>query len=125
MATFKLDEGSGCIARFAGADLSDKLYYLCKMGTDERVVLCGDGEAPLGVIYEDGAENAPVSVQVNGIAKVIAGATFSGGVKVASDGDGKAVLATTGEFAIGIALEDAGAANQIVSVQLTQPGRVA
>lgn len=113
------------VAQNAGADLSAKLFYLCKVDTDEDIILAGDGEAVLGVIREAAASGSPVSVQVAGFAKVIAGATFNAGVKVASDSDGKAVLATSGEYAFGMAMQAAGAANEIVTVLLIQYGRVA
>lgn len=113
------------IAQNAGADLSAKLYYLAKVDTDEDIVLCGDGELALGVIREAAVADKPVTVQVAGFAKVIAGAAFNAGVKVASDANGKAVLATTGEFAVGMAMQAAGAANEIVTILIMQPGRVA
>jgi hypothetical protein len=124
MATEKYVE-SLSYARNAGADLSEKLHYLAKIDTDDDVVLAGDGEAVLGVIWEAAEENDPVTVQFGGIAKVYAGATFNAGVKVASNGSGQAVLASTGEFAFGIALESADAIGQIVSVALVPQGRVA
>ena len=113
------------LAQNAGADLSAKLYYIAKVDTDEDIILAGDGEAALGVIREGNIADKPVTVQTGGVAKVIAGAAFNAGVLVASDNAGKAVLATTGEYAIGMALQAAGAANEIVSVRLGPYGRVA
>lgn len=113
------------VAQNAGADLSGKLFHIAKVDTDGDIVLAGDGQAALGVIREAAAENKPVTVQYGGIAKVIAAATFDAGVLVASDGNGQAVLATTGEYAIGMAMEACEGANQIVSVRLGPYGRVA
>lgn len=112
-------------AQNAGADLSAKLFYLCRVDTDEDIILAGDGERVLGVIREAAVADKPVTVQYGGVAKVSAGAAFSAGVLLASDTNGQAVLATTGEFAIGIALQAAGAQHEIVSVALLQCGRVA
>lgn len=113
------------IAQNAGADLSAKLYFIAKVDTDEDIILCGDGQAALGVIREAAAQDSPVTVQTGGVAKVSAGAAFNAGVLVASDGNGQAVLATSGEYAIGMALQAAGAQNEIVSVRLGPYGRVA
>lgn len=112
-------------AQAAGADLSAKLYYIAKVDTDEDIILCGDGQAALGVIREGATAGNPVTVLTGGIAKVIAGASFNAGVLVASDGNGKAVLATTGEYAIGMALTASGGDGEIVSVRLGPYGRVA
>lgn len=113
------------IAQNAGADLSEKLFFLARVDTDEDIVLAGDGERVLGVIREAADQNKPVTIQFGGIAKVSAGASFSAGVLVASDVNGQAVLATTGEYAFGMALQAAGAQNEIVSVVLLPYGRVA
>jgi len=112
-------------AQNAGADLSAKLFYIAKVDTDEDIVLCGSGEAALGVIREANVQDKPVSIQTGGIAKVSAGAAFNAGVMVASDGNGQAILATTGMYSIGMALTAAGAQHEIVSVRLGPYGRVA
>src|SRR5688500_15987034 len=114
MATFKLGM---TIARMAGENLSDKLYYIAKLNSTEEVVLCGDGEAMLGVIHESAAEGKPVSVQVDGAAKVIAAGNITSGGRVASDNAGKAVAAASGDYTLGIAMETA-VANQIFEVML-------
>lgn len=112
-------------AQNAGADLSAKLYYIVKVDTDEDIILCGSGQAALGVIREGNIANKPVTVIYGGIAKVSAGAAFNAGVLVMSDANGQAILATTGSYAIGMALQAAGAQNEIVSVRLGPYGRVA
>lgn len=112
------------IALNAGADLSAKLFFIVKVNTDENAVLAGAGEASLGVIREAAAQNAPVTVQTGGFAKVSAGAAFNAGVLVASDANGQGVLATSGQYAIGMAMQAAGAQNEIVSVRLGPYGKV-
>lgn len=113
------------VAQNAGADLSAKLFFIAKVDTDEDIILAGDGEASLGVIREAAVQDKPVTIQFGGIAKVIAGAAFNAGVLVASDGNGKAKLAVTGNYAIGMAMQAAGGADEIVSVRLGPYGRVA
>ena len=111
-------------ARNAGADLSAKLFHLAKVDTDADLVLAGDGEAVAGVITEAAAADSPVTIQYGGIAKVVCGGSITAGAKVASDANGQAVLATTGEFAVGMALE-AGASGRVIAVMLREYGRVA
>ena len=113
-------------ARNAGADLSDKLYYLAKVDTDGDIILASAGtDSVLGAISETAAQDHPVTVQFGGIAKVIAGAAITAGARVTSDGNGKAVSTTTaGDRVCGIALWAAGAANEIIPVALV-PGHIA
>lgn len=113
------------IAQNAGADLSNKLHFFAKVDLDEDIILCGAGQPALGVIRETAAIDTPVTVQVTGFAKVIAGAAFNAGVMVASDANGAAVLATSGQFAVGMSMQAAGAANEIVTILIMQYGRVA
>ena len=113
------------IAQNAGADLSAKVFFIAKVDTDEDIILCGAGQAALGVIREADVQDRPVTIQFGGIAKVSAGAAFNAGVLVMSDTNGQAVLATTNNYAIGMAMQAAGGANEIVSVRLGPYGRVA
>jgi len=93
-------------ARNAGADLSAGLHKLAKIDTDGDLVLAGAGEAIAGNIYEAAAQNAPVTVQVDGIGKCEAGGTITAGQLIASDASGLGVNAgSAGDYAIGIALE--------------------
>ena len=108
-------------ARNAGADLSEKLHYFAKVDTDGDIVLCGDGEAALGVIYEAAAENKPVTVQFGCIGKVIAGGAITAGNRIASDAEGKAVAAAVGDFEVGTALYSADAGDLVAFAFI--PGR--
>ena len=113
------------IAQAAGADLSAKTYFCATLDTSGNIVLAGDGVPVLGVIREGNTSGKPVTVLTGGVAKVSAGASFNAGVMVASDANGQVVLATTGEYSIGMALEASGGINEIVSVRLGPYGRVA
>jgi len=93
-------------ARNAGADLSGDLHKFAHINTDGDLVLAGAGELIAGTIYEAAAQNAPVTVQVDGIGKVEAGGSITAGQLLASDGSGLAVNAgSAADFGIGIALE--------------------
>jgi hypothetical protein len=115
--------GLALYARNAGADLSAKVFYLAKVDTDGDIILATSGAHGIGVIVEANVENKPVTVQCDGIAKVILGAQTSAGVRVGADSNGKAVAATHGEFEFGTLLTG-GNSGDIVTM-LLQPGRAA
>lgn len=112
-------------AQNAGADLSAKLYYLCKIDTDGDIILAAAGtDHVFGVIREGNTADKPVTVQFGGIGKVIAGGTIVAGDRLTADANGKAVATTTaGNKVIGVALMSA-SANEIFSFAF-QPGHVA
>lgn len=109
-------------ARPAGADLSDKLYYLAKLSSSETFVLAGLGEAAFGAITEGAVSAKPVSVQYGGIAKVKAGAAIAAGAEVQSDASGKAITATNTGYVVGKALQQAAADGEIIAVALVHGG---
>lgn len=108
-------------ARNAGADLSTSLNLLAHVDTDGDLVLAGAGEHAIGTIIEGAVADKPATVQFGGIAKLVCGGTVTAGERVASDGAGKGVTATTGDFEVGTALET-GAAEEVIPVALI-PGR--
>lgn len=122
MAITKYDE-AWTYARNAGADLSEKLHFFAHIDTDGDIVLAGAGEHVAGVITEAAAENKPVTIAFGAIGKVIAGASIAAGARIASDGDGKAVTASSGNFEVGTAITAADAGD-VVSF-LFIPGRAA
>ncbi|MEG1562143.1 MAG: DUF2190 family protein [Bacteroides sp.] len=63
-----------------------------------------------------------VDVQVKDIGLARAGATVAAGALLASDANGKVITATANAFIIGMALEPATAANQIISIQICKAG---
>lgn len=122
MATQKIHEAL-LYARNAGADLSGKLNYFAKIDTDGDIVLAGDGEAVAGNITEAAAENSPVTVQFGGIGKVICAEAITPGARIASDADGKAVVAAVNDFEAGTALGDAASTAGDVISFIWLPGR--
>lgn len=102
----------------AGADLTGKLFHCTKMGADGRIVLAGNGERVYGIIQEEAEEDQPVTVMLDGIAKVKAGAAIVAGARVQSDGNGQAITQAGGGIAFGIARTAASAAGALVEVTL-------
>ena len=110
-----------CILGFdAEGDLSDKQFHLVEFGSSEKqVVLTGDAEKAFGVLMSKGSgdgDEAEVAVSGGG-AKVKASATITRGQSIASDANGQARPAVSGEWAVGIAMEDA-AAGDIIGIQV-------
>lgn len=108
----------------AQADLSTKQFYLVKKDTSNKdgVVLSGDGNAAIGVLINKPASGKVAKVQVGGVAPVKVGSTgLTVGVELASNANGEAVTATTGEFIIGVAME-AAVSGQVAEILLHPRG---
>lgn len=107
----------------AGTDLSAKQYYFVTQATDGQIDPAGDGAIANGILQNapDAAGKA-ASVAIAGVSKVVAGAAFEEGVLLGSDSSGKAVTATSGEYILARAVEQAAADGDIVAVQLIISG---
>ncbi|MBC7340958.1 MAG: DUF2190 family protein [Clostridia bacterium] len=123
------------VSLVAGADLSAAQYRFVKVNADGNAVLAGNGEMAVGVLQDKPGPGVAGQVRVLGVTKVVAGGAIAKGALVASDADGKAkaaVAATanttsgaiSGSHAAGIALEDASAADVVISVLLLPVGAV-
>lgn len=117
MATSKLPDAHSWSA-LANVDLSGKLHYLAKIGTNGKIDLCGAGGVCIGNLYEVAEADRSVSVQFGGIGKVIAGATIVAGDRIMSDSAGKATPATAGNWGVGVALTGASAGGIISFMHL-------
>ncbi len=111
------------ISRSADTDLSLKQYFLMK-ATATGVDLNGTLNGPvLGVLTNDPVAGKAAAVQVEGIARVVAGGAFVAGDPIKSDAAGKAIK-QTGEavgvqvYVIGMALEAAGADGDQVDIHI-------
>jgi hypothetical protein len=81
----------------AGADLSASQYCFVKLNSSGLVVLCGAGEAAIGILQNDpDASGKAATVAISGVSKIVAGGSITRGVRVASDGSGKAKTAVAG-----------------------------
>jgi len=85
----------------AGADLSSHQYKFVKLSaasdsTKGRVILAGAGEAVIGVLMNKPTSGQDATVQVYGIAKVMAGGAITVNSRVAPDANGKAKSAVLG-----------------------------
>jgi len=103
----------------ASGDLSAYQFRFVKLNASGQVVLAGDGEWAIGVLQnKPTAAGQGATVAISGISKAVAGGTLTPGNAVASDAQGRAIRAGTGDYILGVALESATAAGQVVSVLL-------
>lgn len=103
----------------ATADLRTHQYKL--------VTLAGAlaGAAAVAFALQDKPNNGQNgTIGVAGISKVVYGATVALGAKLASNGSGQAITATTGQTVVGIA-RVAGVVNDVGSMYIATPGGLA
>ena len=105
-------------AASAAADYRGK----CIKYVDGKAALAGAGELCMGVGLitnaDQTAADADVDLQVKEIGLGLAGAAIVKGKELASDAEGKLVEAASGNFVIGVALEDAAAAGKFIRMQI-------
>ena len=101
----------------SATDVTADLKTFFALDTGTNVVQAGAGEAAVGVLwYAQATTDAAVSVIAGGQPDVLAGGAITAGDLVASDAAGKAVVATTGNVALGRARHDA-AADELVRIE--------
>lgn len=100
----------------ANGDLASQQFKFVKLNSSGRLVANGLGEAAVGVLQDDPrAAGRAGAVAIGGIVKVKAEGTIAAGADVASDADGGAVAATTGQIVLGTAVTG-GASGEIISM---------
>lgn len=121
------------IVEKAGAEIADCRNLIMKYDDNGDVVLATTGtDIPLGVAlieagYNDitGAESGKVAagddvdIQIKDIGFVLAGAEIKKGQEVAAGADGKAAVAATGNYVLGIALNTV-SANGYCKIQIAK-----
>lgn len=113
-------EGMNLVTLIAGQDLSSSQYLFVSVSADGQIDPTGDGAHADGVLQNDpAAQGRAAQVAVGGIVKVKCGGTVTRGGPVASDANGKAVNAASGDVIVGTALETG--ANGSVIAMLFQP----
>lgn len=107
------------LTSIAGADLSASQYRFVEQSSAGAVTVCNAaGEKALGVVYNDPANGQAATIAYGGIARVVAGGAITIGNAIATDNQGRAVAATTGQTILGEAMSAASTAGEIVSVLL-------
>jgi hypothetical protein len=117
----------GCTPFVAYEDLSTYQFCFVKLysTSNARVDYAGLlGTLGVGVLQNKpvaAGEPAAVFTKVGGICPVRAGDAFTIGQLLCSDADGEAVAAADGDVALAIAMDSAGAADDIVPVMIISP----
>ena len=97
------------ITRRCDDDLSSSAWFLVKAVGDNDIDVAGAGNLCIGALTNDVAAGSAstavyVPVQCGGMIKAICGGAITANTLVMADSAGEAVTATTGNYAIGIAL---------------------
>lgn len=109
----------------AAADLSTHQFKCVKM-TSTGINVCGvAGEGVEGILQnKPAALGQEVELMCNGISKAVAGAAITKGAQVMTDASGRVITAATaGSKIIGVALEAAANAGEIIPVLFSCPAR--
>lgn len=102
----------------AGADLSGSQFLAGKLDANGDVVLGTAGALCAGMIQNKPALGVGVEMDMDGISKAVAGAAFTAGTKLMSTAAGKLITATATNHVVAVALDTAGALNEIVAVKV-------
>jgi hypothetical protein len=105
----------------AAADLSSSQFRIVTVDSNGRAALSNATALSFGVLQNKPGSLQAATVAFEGVTKVVAGAAITAGARVRSDANAAAVpAAVAGNAVIGIALESAGAAGDIIKVFLTR-----
>tara|TARA_B100000768_G_C11284147_1_gene380823 strand:- start:7576 stop:7947 length:372 start_codon:yes stop_codon:yes gene_type:complete len=103
----------------AGADLSTDQFAMVKYDANANAVICGAGEAPLGVLTVPAAATNACTVTVSGVVMVEVGTGgITLGANAATNASGHVIAATTNDVIVGTALE-AGAVGNIIAMDIS------
>lgn len=114
-----LNEAVRPITRPAAGDLSAALYKFMKVDSSGNATTCTVlGELAVGVLQnKPNAAGLAAELQIDGVAKVVAGATIAAGAKVSSKADGTAITSISTYHVQGVAMKG-GVAGDIIEVLL-------
>ena len=108
----------------AAADLSSKQFYFVKLTAANTINVCsGATDVPCGILQnKPSAAGRPAVVRMFGLSKVSADGAISAGALVGTSADGQADAKTAGtdttNYVVGVALEAASGAGEIIKVSL-------
>ena len=103
----------------ASADLSAAQFRVMTINSSGQLVQAGVGD-PIAGVLQDGpaAAGRAGQLMLDGVTKVEAGGVVAAGATVKSDASGRAIstAAVTTQWNLGIALEGAGGAGELIAV---------
>lgn len=108
----------------AGQDLSAKQYFfVTQAANDGQVDPTGDGLMANGVLQNNpDAAGKAATIAIAGVTKISTSAVFARGDFLASDANGEAKTAVSGNYILAKALSSSLAAHNIVAVELIISG---
>jgi len=110
----------------AGIPLVNAALHAAKFNAQGEIVPAAAGDNAVGLFVPTTpdvvAAGADVNVQIKDIGLWVTGAAVLAGAEVASNAAGQAITAAANAFIVGIALETATAAGQIIKVQIVKAG---
>jgi len=102
----------------AGSDMSANQFYFVSLSADGQVDTTGDGARAIGVLQnKPSAAGRAATVATDGKVRVSCGGSVTSGGLVASDANGQAVDAASGDWILGEATE-AGSSDEVITVDL-------
>ena len=109
------------ITRLAAADLTASQYLLMNIDAAGKAALAGAAGRAVGVLQNNPNIDQAATLAIGGVSKVVAGAVVAAGADLQSDASGRAIaFAAPGvgvvAWKVGIALEAAGAAGEVISM---------
>lgn len=107
----------------AGEDLSASQFCFVKLNSAGKIVKATHNAVAIGVLQDAPQAGQTGSVMTFGITKVKTASSISIGARLTAytDGSGRAAAAASGQYVMGIALEAATAADQLITA-LVFPG---
>jgi len=110
---------TGYINMTAGADLSAVKNRFVKVAADGQIDQAGLDATAEGVLQDDpAAAGRAALVAISGVTKIVAGAAVTRGGDIVSDASGRAIDKGANANVLGVALEAASGAGELIAVLL-------
>jgi len=110
----------------AGIPMQNAAFHAAKFDAQGNIVPAVAGDNAIGLFIattpDTVAAGDDVTVQIKDIGLWVTGAAVLAGAEVASNAGGQAITAAANAFIVGIALETATAAGQVIKVQIVKAG---
>lgn len=100
----------------AAQNMEGKKFAAVKVSDVRTFDLCGAGEECIGILQNEVIAGEAGRVVINGVTFAVASGVIAAGAKVAAAADGQIKTADEGASVIGVAIETAAAAGDIITI---------